>query len=755
MPKDGLKVLKFGGTSVGKDGAMQCVLDIVEASSKQGPVIIVASALSGVTDSLIKMGHLAKQQNNTGHSASYYSVVNRHFSVCKDLAGDKAAPVEMALTCLLEEIQAILSCVKTLKELSPRTLDLLMSYGEKLSCTLLAQLLTLRGSPAEVCDATKIIRTDATFGNSVVDSSKTAELVSAYFAEHSEKIQVVTGFCGSTSDGETTTLGRGGGDFTASIIGGILKASVIEVWTDVNGVLTAHPKIVSEPLSIKRLAYEEAVEMSYFGAKVIYAPTMGPAMRAGVPIHIKNTFNPSAPGTVICKEITRDDDKTRIRAISAIEDVSLVVLKGTSMVGVAGIAGRLFTALTRANVNVILISQASSEHSICLAVAPQDDVTAKGAIEGEFDREIERGQVDKVEVVRGLSVIAVVGSKLRHCSGLVGSVTSVLGEHHIFIVAMAQGSTDLNLSLVVHKDNHHRAIQLIHATFFPGLTPCSTLRPPTKRLHLFVHADEPTPFLDHAAAKRGEVYTSKNVGVKVVGVLSQGSAKFAKQKDDTSGAETGSELSSCGSADGIMVRRGSTAMLDVEDVLTPSAGDSNLDNFVNRVIAHAQGAPWATLFFDDSQDPALPKVYPLLLDHNVAVVTTNRTMWESTGLDCYLLHKLFVWTPASAMSNVVSSGLLSCRSGEDTEQLKIRLRSMDSALDKPVHALSACTCKETGEDCLVRFERAGDGVNADGKFPFELTIETEIASSTIASTAPAPAPGIPSLYRKIVAQALC
>ena len=729
------------------------VLDIVAAEAKVSDVVVVASALSGVTDALINMAQLAKQQNVL-QGASYYSIVGRHFDLVKQLsAEDRRSDVELSLSALLEEVNSILGCVKTLRELSPRTLDLLMSYGEKLSCTLLAKLLSQRGCPAEVCDATKLIETNADFGNAVVHNQHTAEKVESFFSKNAgNTVQVVTGFCGGTADGETTTLGRGGGDFTASIIGGILRASVVEVWTDVDGVLTAHPKVVANPHVIRTMAYEEAMEMSYFGAKVIYAPTMGPVMRAGVPLHIRNTFNPGAQGTLIQKnsEPGFDDGNFKIRAISSVEDVVLVILKGTSMVGVAGTAGRLFSALTREGVNVILISQASSEHSICLAVAPHHAETARKAIESEFDREIERGQVDNVVLVRDLSVLAVVGCRFQNATGLAGLVTTVLGEHDINIVAIAQGSTDLNFSLVVRKHHQAAAITLIHATFFP--VPGEAIPTPPRVVHLFLY----TASLEEAESWRvflheriPDTLESHAIRFKLVGV--HASARCATE-------QSGCMLLSSPDQDTSVHIASSSCMLDrcIDEM---EWHDGSEADFSRSVVAHRAQCKQEVIVLDTTQTGGGAAEYVALLQGGAAVLTCNRAMWRGgcgEGDNVCLRHARFFWSLSCGVAGPVAAALLSCRghdcAGIDTPVVSVRSHDSDNGRLAALHALSGCTCTAVGRGaCILQRDVSGGGDLKDVRDgTFEVSIQSEGVTTQLVAPCEISLPSMRVVYRKLI-----
>lgn len=458
-----MKVLKFGGSSVGTPERVENVINILK-SYKNTRIAVVFSAFQTVTDNLIKLGELAKSSDE-----SYLKLLDevklKHIdTVDKLILKTKSKKAKLYVDELFSDLSEMLKGVFLLRELTPRTLDYLTSFGERLSCFIISETLNSRGIKSEYLKASNLIKTDSNFTYAKVDFDKTNKNIRKYFRKHSDKMQIITGFIASNSDGEITTLGRGGSDYTASIFGAALNAEEIQIWTDVDGILTADPRKVEDSFPLKAVTYEEAMELSHFGAKVIHPPTMLPALKNKIKIRIKNTFNPEYPGTVILK---RDAGvKFNLKGISSIDDISLLTIKGGGMVGVTGIAYRLFSALASKDINIIMITQGSSEHSICLAILPKHTAAAKRAIEKEFRNEIADGIINEVIIENNLSIIAVVGEDLRQTPGITGKVFDALGSHNINVNAIAQGSSMLNLSLVVSKDDLEESLNVLHESLF-------------------------------------------------------------------------------------------------------------------------------------------------------------------------------------------------------------------------------------------------------------------------------------------------
>ena len=459
-----MKVLKFGGSSISTPDRVLAVLDIVCTSQSGGEnIAVVVSAFGGVTDQLIEMSSLASQGDK--HYADILSKLKtRHVDCVKALVkpGERKGVVSLVKD-LFRKLEDLLLGMSLVKELPYQTRDLILSFGERLSATIISASFKSHGIDAEFMDARKVIKTDRTFGSARVDMKTTLKNIRHYFTEHSS-IQIMTGFIGSTKEEKTTTLGRSGSDYSAAILGAALKADVIEIWTDVDGVMTADPRKVPDAFSIKSMTYEEAMEMSHFGAKVIFPPTMQPAMSQNIPIRIRNTFNPKFYGTVIKKQVS--DKENMITGISSISEVALIRVQGSGMIGVAGISGRIFKVLSEKNISVILITQASSEHSICFAVNPEIASNVKEAIDHEFYLEIQSQIIDKVKIEYDLSILAIVGEKMRHTPGIAGKVFDALGDYRINVVAIAQGSSERNISVVIDQINEASALRALHGAFF-------------------------------------------------------------------------------------------------------------------------------------------------------------------------------------------------------------------------------------------------------------------------------------------------
>ncbi|MCB1035550.1 MAG: aspartate kinase, partial [Acidobacteria bacterium] len=359
-----MKVLKFGGSSVATAERIRQVAAVVGEASRQGRVAVVVSALGGVTDGLLKASEEASQKSGD-FAGRLAEIVRRHHEALQEVARPEELPAERdKVLKAAQELEDLLQGCSLLQEASPRTVDRIVSYGERLSSGIVAAALRAAGVEAEAVDARRLIVTDATFGNAQVDHERTRERVRSALADLAAT-PVVTGFIAATEEGETTTLGRGGSDYTASLLGAALDAEAVELWTDVDGVMNADPRLVSDARPVSAMSYIELMEMSHFGAKVVYPPSVHPTRRLGIPLWIKNTFRPEAPGTRVTA--TAESGEGPVRGIASIASVALLRLEGDGMVGVPGIAGRLFTALARQGVSIILITQASSEHSICFA----------------------------------------------------------------------------------------------------------------------------------------------------------------------------------------------------------------------------------------------------------------------------------------------------------------------------------------------------------------------------------------------------
>ncbi|MCY4779896.1 bifunctional aspartate kinase/homoserine dehydrogenase I [Sphingobacterium sp. UT-1RO-CII-1] len=469
-----MKVLKFGGSSVGNVESIKAVLDIVKSSYERGEQpLVVFSAMSGVTNLLTAMADNAADSLPFEDDLS--DLEERHFEIVRKLISVKYQnPVFTRLKLLINELDDILQGISAIKELSTQSRDLIISFGERLSTFLMSKIMEQYIEQTAYINAVEYIKTDSNFGNAHINEAYTATLIKSLFQDRSDRLYFVTGFIGSNDENRITTLGRGGSDYTAAIFASVLDASSIEIWTDVNGMLTADPRIVKKAFSQRVLSYTEAMELSYFGAKVIYPPTMIPAFLKKIPIVIKNTFEPEFEGTTI--QFDSGESNYPIKGISSIADISVINLSGSGMVGKSGFSGRLFTLLARAQINVVLITQSSSEHSISFAVHPSDAAQALKIIKQEFELELQANMLVMPVIEDNLSVLAIVGENMKRTPGMSGRLFSALGRNGINVRAIAQGSSELNISVIISKENLAKALNAVHDAFFSQLK---------KTLHVF------------------------------------------------------------------------------------------------------------------------------------------------------------------------------------------------------------------------------------------------------------------------------
>lgn len=459
-----MKVLKFGGSSVATPERINSVIEIVKPYLDNGDInALVVSAFGGITDLLIQASTSAlsgKEEYQTHLS----KIDQRHLDAVRGLIGmQRQSGIIAQVKVMINELEDVLHGVFLVRERTPRTLDFIMSFGERLSAYIISEAFKDKGIEAAFLDARKVVRTDNHFGNAKVDFVTTDKQIQQHFAS-SKSLQVITGFIGSSPTGETTTLGRSGSDYTAAIFAAALKVSDLEIWTDVDGMMTADPRKVRKAFTVPEMTYSEAMELSHFGAKVIFPATMQPVMSRSIPIWIKNTFNPSFAGT--CIHENANGKSIAIKGISSMGGVSLLSVEGSGLLGVVGTSRRLFGVLAAEKINVILISQASSEHSICLAVETKHAQRAKEMIEQEFQYEIKGGEMDEVYNEDGLSIIAIVGEGMKHNPGTSGRMFNSLGKSGINIHAIAQGSSELNISAVIREEDTSKALNVLHEAFF-------------------------------------------------------------------------------------------------------------------------------------------------------------------------------------------------------------------------------------------------------------------------------------------------
>lgn len=588
-----MKVLKFGGTSVGSSSAIRQTIGIIQESLNVGPVVVVVSAMSGMTNQLLAAAKLAAERN-----AAYQDIVEvikqTHLKVSAELLSPIAQSGHYGKQrLLLNELEDILHGLFLIGECTSRSLDLVASYGEQLSANLIADVLSDGGTPAQATDARSLIITDDTYTKAIPDLTASYEKIRAAM-EPVGLVRVITGFIAADKHGITTTLGRGGSDYTAAIIGAALDADVIEIWTDVDGMLTADPRKVEKAFTQPEVTYAEAMELSHFGAKVIYPPTILPAVAKQIPIRIANTFNPTNSGTLI--HGSAQPGERPVRGLSAIDNVAVLNLYGTGLAGVAGMAAKLFAALAQAQVNVILISQASSEQAICVVIAPEDATKAERAIGLAFEREIELGLLEKPETETGLSVIAIIGEGMRMYAGVSAKVFKALGNNGVNVVASAQGSSELNISVIVKQQDLSKGLNALHDALFLNLDKTINLfliGPGLIGKTLLQQLHDQTQFLDEHLRLR----------VRLVGIMNSKT----------------------------MAVKGTGIGLDVWSDALADGTTADLDSFVNQVIS--LNLP-NSVVADCTSGTKVNQYYAKLLKASVGVVTPNKTA-NSGSLQSY------------------------------------------------------------------------------------------------------------------------
>lgn len=582
-----MKVLKFGGSSVGTperiDGIVQILRDYYARGER---FCAVFSAFGGVTDALIEMARKA-EAGDPEWERDLGAFRERHLAAADHLTSeDRQTRLRDELTRLHDTLRSLLQGVFLVREASARTMDYVLSFGERSSAFVLSRALQEHGLNAQFLDAREIIKTDKRFGAANVRFEQTYENIEGYFRTHGG-IQIVTGFVASTAKGLTTTLGRGGSDYTASLLAAGLNAKRIEIWTDVDGVMTADPRAVKRAFTIPKLTYAEAMEMSHFGAKVIYPPTLQPAMQRGIPLYIKNTFRPDFEGTLVSEDI---DPKGRaVKGISSVSGVSLLTLEGTGLFGVVGVSGRLFGTLARAGINVILITQGSSEHNITFAVSPDRAERARRQVETEFAYEIESGLVRPVKVEPRLSVVAVIGQQMRFRPGIAGRLFRALGRNGINCVAIAQGSSELNISVVIARDDEAKALNALHDAFFLS---------DERDVNVFLVgtgliADE---LMRQMSEERERLRETKKLNLRLVGLTNTRRMLFAEEE-------------------GIDLEKWRAALDG------PSGGPADIGGFVDHVV---RANLTNSIFVDCSASETVAAHYERLLGESISVSTPNK-----------------------------------------------------------------------------------------------------------------------------------
>lgn len=559
---------------------MSSVKQIVESCHE--PVIVVVSALGGITDRLIETARMAVVGGD-GYESHFRAIVERHKAMVQQ-AVEPAKQLELLalIDPLLGELGNIFRGVSLIKDLSTKTLDTIVSYGERLSSLIVSRVI----EGAVHYDARFFIKTSRQYGKHIVDFDETNKLVKRYFAEL-PRVAVVPGFIASDRiTGDVTNLGRGGSDYTASILATALGASQLEIWTDVDGFMTADPRVINTAYVIEHLSFTEAMELCNFGAKVIYPPTIYPVFHKNIPILIKNTFNPSAPGTLISADHSHFEGKA-IKGISSINDTCLITLSGMGMVGVIGINSRIFNTLARSGVSVFLVSQASSENNTTFAVRNADADVAVRVLREEFKGEMAVGEISSIEAEKELATVAIVGENMKHTPGIAGKLFNVLGRNGINVIACAQGASETNISFVIARDSLRKALNVIHDSFFLS---------ESQVLNLFVAGVGTVgrDLLKQICKQQQRLLETKALQLRLVGIANSRKCLFDREGIDI---EHGIEL------------------LDREG--TPSSPQRLKDEIIAMNIFNS-------VFVDCTASPDIAALYRSLLDHNVSVVASNK-----------------------------------------------------------------------------------------------------------------------------------
>lgn len=579
-----MKVLKFGGTSVANAESLSNVLKIVQKQKDSTAVIV--SALGGITDLLMEMLSSA-QSGKQEYRKGFLEIETRHMSIIKTFVpiGNQSAIISF-LKKNLNDLEAQLDAIHLLEEATPKNFATISSYGEILSSRIIQEVFLYNDIDSVYQDSRNIIKTIFHDGRQVLDQESSENAITSFFNENKSTTVLLPGYIASNENGETTTLGRGGSDYSAAIIASAINAEVLEIWTDVSGMYTAHPKIVAQAKPIDKLSYYEAMELSHFGAKVIYPPTLQPIIEKNIPILIKNSFAPEDRGTIIDDTPIIENGEI-VKGISHIDKVALINLEGSGMIGITGFSKRLFEALSAAKINVIMITQASSEHSICIGVREEDAMAAKKAIDEKFAFEISIKKVLPAQVEKDMVNIAVVGEKMKDHQGISGKVFSSLGANNINIRAIAQGASERNISIIIDKKNVSKAINTLHESFFEAQV---------KELNLFVTGvgNVGSKLLEQIDNQTD--YLIENLRLKIRVIAISNSKKMVLGTDAM-------ELSQW------------------DTILEESETKANVDLF----FEHAKKLNLRnSIFVDNTASEVIAKEYARYLNNNIGVVTCNK-----------------------------------------------------------------------------------------------------------------------------------
>jgi bifunctional aspartokinase / homoserine dehydrogenase 1 len=584
-----MRVLKFGGTSVANAENIKLVLDIVINKSQDEKLVVVVSALSKVTD-LLHTAASSAASNDESFKEIVTEIEKKHLEALKQLIPvSEQSGLLSHIKRIINHLETLLDGCFLLGELSPRTLDTILSFGELLSSYIIAEALKQKQKNSGYKDSRELIKTNNQFGKATVNFEVTNKLITDFFNADAPRVTVMPGFIAMSIDGINTTLGRGGSDYSAAILAGALSASELEIWTDVNGMFTANPKIVKQAQPIATISYQEAMELSHFGAKVLYPPTIQPVLRKNIPIRIKNTFEPQAEGTLISNSIIKQTNP--VKGITHIDNITLITLEGSGMIGVAGSSKRLFEVLSSESINVIFITQASSEHSICIGISNSDAEAAETSINKAFQNEIAQNKIEPCIVEQNLCIIALVGENMKNHQGLSGRMFSTLGKNNVNIRAIAQGASERNISVVINERDVKKALNTLHENFFEENT---------KQLNLFVMGvgNVGEKFIEQIHQQKKFLKENLKINLRVIAVSN--SRKMLFDEDGISLKEWQSLLG-----------KGVTA--DKEQFIA-NVKALNLRN---------------SIFVDITANEEVSKTYEHFLNQNIAVVTCNKIACSS------------------------------------------------------------------------------------------------------------------------------
>ena len=589
-----MKVLKFGGTSVANAQNIKLVLDIVLNKAKQDKLIVVVSAFTKVTDLLVLASQKAAS-NDESFKEVVAKIEKNHLDAIKELIPVSEQSGSLShIKRIINHLETLLDGCFLLGELSPRTSDTILSFGELLSSYIIAEAFKQQDKNSGYKDSRELIKTNNNFGKAAVNFEITNPLISDYFTSNEAQIVIMPGFIASTTDGIGTTLGRGGSDYSAAILAGALDATELEIWTDVNGMFTANPKIVKQAQPIATISYQEAMELSHFGAKVLYPPTIQPVLRKNIPILIKNTFEPEAEGTYISNQDISHANP--VKGISHIDSITLITLEGPGMIGVAGSSKRLFEVLSHESINVIFITQASSEHSICIGILNVDADNAENAINKAFANEIAQNKIDPCIVEKNLCIIALVGENMKNHQGLSGRMFSTLGKNNVNIRAIAQGASERNISAVINERDVKKALNTLHENFFEENT---------KQLNLFVMGvgNVGEKFIEQISQQKKFLKDNMKINLRVVAVSNSRKMYFDEE--------------------GIPLKEWKSLLENGEK--------ADKEGFIAKVKSLNLRN---SIFVDITANQEVSETYQHYLKQNVAVVTCNKIACSS-GYDNY------------------------------------------------------------------------------------------------------------------------